>query len=62
MPKNFKMRARAAGLQGALWKAVQDSGERNVAVILAALAGTLKRVSDMSLDGEADETNDGDTA
>lgn len=59
MPTNFVLRARAAGLESHLWAAIQGSGERNVSVILAALAGLIKRSAEYNIDAEADETADG---
>lgn len=55
----FGLQGRVATLQGALWKAIQDTGERNVSVILSALANSIKRVSDISLDQESNETESG---
>ena len=59
MQTNFVLRTRAANLEIHLWAAIQGSGERNVSVILTALAALIKRTTDYNLDAEVVETADG---
>lgn len=56
MQPNFALRTRAAGLESHLWAAIHGSGERNVSVIISALAALIKRASEYNIDAEADET------
>jgi hypothetical protein len=50
-----ELMVKAAALEGVLWKAIAESREDNITVILDALATLIKRVSEYSMQAEAKE-------
>jgi len=51
-----ELMVRATTLEGVIWKAICETREDNITVIIDALATIIKRTSEYSMKAEADET------
>lgn len=54
--KRQELLVRAATLEGVIWRAICETREDNITVILDALATIIKRTSEYSMKAEAEET------
>lgn len=53
--RRHELDVRAAALESVLWRAIADTREDNITVMLHALASLVKRVSEYSMKAEAEE-------